>query len=136
MKRQFFLAVLAVALVHASALAQSTQGGSDAPGQPPAERQLRVRVSEKVSQRLLIKRVQPQYPEFALAERIQGEVVLKALIGKDGEVKELTLVSGSPVLAPAALKAVKQWKYKPYLLNGEPVNVETQITVAFQLFTH
>ena len=60
-------------------------------------------------------------------------VVLKALIDTNGDVKEFSLVSGHPLLAPAALEAVKQWKYQPYLLNSQPVKVETQITVNFQL---
>jgi TonB family protein len=96
-------------------------------------RPLRVRVSQGVSQSLLIKKVNPQYPDDARQGRIQGLVVLKAQIDTNGDVEELTLVSGHPLLAPAALEAVKQWKYKPYLLNGQPVNVETQVTVAFQL---
>jgi len=93
----------------------------------------RVRVSQGVSTGLLVTKMQPQYPEDARQARIQGSVVLKAVIDKNGGVEELTLVSGHPLLAPAALEAVKQWKYKPYLLNGQPVKVETQITVNFQL---
>jgi protein TonB len=96
----------------------------------------RVRVSQGVSTGLLVTKVQPQYPEDAQQVRIQGSVVLKAVIDKNGDVEELTLVSGHPLLAPAALEAVKQWKYKPYLLNGQPVKVETQIMVNFQLAAH
>lgn len=104
--------------------------------QPNAERPQRVRVSEGVAQGLLIKRVQPEYPPLARVAGIQGNVVLKVLIGKDGRIKELTLVSGPPMLAPASVKAVEKWEYKPYLLNGEPVEVETRTTVVFQLSTH
>jgi protein TonB len=93
----------------------------------------RVRVSQGVSQGLLIKKVAPHYPDDARQARIQGTVVLNAVIGKNGDVEELTLVSGHPMLAPAAIAAVKQWKYKPYLLQGEPVKVETQIVVNFSL---
>lgn len=100
-------------------------------GQP-----MRVRVSQGVSTGLLVTKVQPLYPDDARLARIQGSVVLKAEIDKSGDVEELTLVSGHPLLAPAALEAVKQWKYKPYLLNGQPVAVETQVTVAFQLSGH
>ena len=93
----------------------------------------RVRVSQGVSTGLLIKKVQPQYPDDARQAGIQGQVVLQALIDKNGDVVDLKLVSGDPALASAANEAVKQWKYKPYLLNGNPVMVETQVVVNFQL---
>jgi protein TonB len=93
----------------------------------------RVRVSQGVSQGLLIHQVKPNYPPLARQARIQGSVVLQAVIAKDGSIQGLRLVSGHPMLAPAAIEAVKQWRYKPYFLNGEPVEVETQITVNFTL---
>lgn len=93
----------------------------------------RVRVSQGVSQGLLIRKVQPLYPPLARQARIQGNVVLQAEISKDGTIENLRLVSGHPMLAPAAIEAVKQWRYKPYFLNGEPVEVETQVTVIFSL---
>lgn len=93
----------------------------------------RVRVSQGVSQGLLIKKVQPPYPPLARQARIQGQVLLQAEISKDGSIQNLRLISGHPMLAPAAIEAVKQWRYKPYYLNGEPVEVETQITVIFSL---
>jgi periplasmic protein TonB len=93
----------------------------------------RVRVSQGVSQGLLVHRVQPNYPPLAKQARIQGQVVLHAVISKDGSIENLTLVSGHPMLAPAAIEAVKQWKYKPYLLNGEPVEVDTEVLVNFTL---
>jgi protein TonB len=93
----------------------------------------RVRVSSGVFAGLLIKRVQPNYPPLARQARIQGQVVLQAQISKDGNIENLQLISGHPMLAPAAIEAVKQWKYKPYLLNGEPVEVETQVQVNFTL---
>lgn len=109
-------------------------GGVIGSGTPStSERPLRVRVAQGVSTGLLIRKVQPQYPEDARQGHIQGQVVLQAVISKNGEVEKLTLVSGHPLLAPAAIEAVKQWRYKPYLLNGEPVVVETQIVVNFQL---
>ena len=92
-----------------------------------------VRVSQKVSSGLPIKRVQPEYPEKARRERIQGSVVLMARIDANGNVEDLAVASGDPALAPAALEAVKQWKYKPYLLDGQPVKVETQVVVSFEL---
>src|SRR5579863_10218063 len=93
----------------------------------------RVRVSQGVSQGLLIHRVQPMYPPLARQARIQGTVVLQAEISKDGSIENLRLISGHPMLAPSAIEAVRQWRYKPYFLNGEPVAVETQITVNFTL---
>jgi periplasmic protein TonB len=93
----------------------------------------RVRVSQGVSQGLLVRRVQPTYPPLARQARIQGVVILQAQISKEGSITNLQLISGHPMLAPAAIEAVKQWKYKPYLLNGEPVEVETQIQVNFTL---
>ena len=93
----------------------------------------RVRVSSGVSQGLLVRRVQPSYPPLARQARIQGTVILQAEISKDGSIQNLQLISGHPMLAPAAIEAVKQWKYRPYLLNGEPVEVETQIQVNFTL---
>jgi len=93
----------------------------------------RVRVSAGVTQGLLVKRVQPNYPPLARQARIQGTVVLQAQISKTGDIENLQLISGHPMLAPAAIEAVKQWKYRPYLLNGEPVEVETQVQVNFTL---
>jgi protein TonB len=93
----------------------------------------RVRVSQGVSEGLLVHQVKPVYPALARSARIQGAVVLQAVIGKDGSIQNLKMISGHPMLAPAAIEAVKQWKYKPYFLNGEPVEVDTQITVNFTL---
>jgi TonB family protein len=97
-------------------------------GQP-----MRIRVSQGVSARLLIKKVEPQYPDDARQGQIEGKVVLRIVIDKNGDVQGLTLVSGHPMLAPAAIEAVKQWKYKPYLLNGQPMAMETQDVVVFRL---
>jgi periplasmic protein TonB len=93
----------------------------------------RIRVSSGVQSGLLVRKVQPNYPPLARQARIQGVVVLQAEISKDGSIQNLQLISGHPMLAPAAIEAVKQWKYKPYLLNGEPVEVETQVQVNFTL---
>jgi protein TonB len=93
----------------------------------------RVRVSSGVVSGLLVRRVQPAYPPLARQARIQGTVVLQAQISKEGSIENLQLLSGHPMLAPAAIEAVKQWKYRPYLLNGEPVEVETQVMVNFTL---
>jgi periplasmic protein TonB len=93
----------------------------------------RVRISQGVTKGLLIRRVEPSYPTLARAARVQGEVILSAVISVNGEIENLQLVSGHPMLVPAALTAVKQWRYKPYLLNGQPTEVETTITVIFTL---
>ncbi len=95
----------------------------------------RVRISQGVTKGLLIHRVEPSYPALARAARVQGEVVLTAIIDTNGAIKNLQLVSGHPMLVPAAITAVQQWRYKPYLLNGQPVEVETTITVIFSLTT-
>ena len=99
----------------------------------PAPTAQRVRVSQGVTQGMLTYKVQPEYPPIARQARIQGVVVLRAIVDKDGNIQNLELVSGHPMLAPAAIDAVKQWRYKPYLLNGLPVEVETMVTVTFQL---
>jgi TonB family protein len=93
----------------------------------------RIRVSQGVEQKIIVSKVQPEYPGDAKAERIQGIVELKAIIDKEGNVASLQLISGHPRLAPAAIDAVRQWKYRPYLLNGTPLEVETTVTVNFTL---
>jgi len=93
----------------------------------------KLRVSSGVAAGMLVHQVKPQYPPIAVQARIQGTVVLQAVIGKDGTVKDLRLLTGHPMLSPAAIEAVKQWRYRPYLLNGEPVDVDTQINVNFTL---
>ena len=93
----------------------------------------RVRVSQGVTEGMVLRRVQPNYPPLARQARIQGDVILQAEISKEGAIENLRVISGHPMLAPAAIDAVKQWRYKPYFLNGEPVAVETQITVKFSL---
>ncbi len=93
----------------------------------------RVRVSAGVTQGLVLKKVNPVYPPIARAARISGSVVLQAEISKNGDIQNLHAISGPPMLIPAAIDAVRQWKYKPYILNGEPVEVDTQITVIFSL---
>ncbi len=93
----------------------------------------RIRISQGVTRGLMIHREEPVYPPLARAARVQGEVVLSAVINTNGQIENLQLVSGHPMLVPAAIAAVKQWRYKPYLLNGQPVEVETTITVIFTL---
>jgi len=94
----------------------------------------RVRVSQGVTQGMKVHDVTPQYQQMAKIARVQGPVVLAAVIGKDGTIQGLRVVSSaSPLLNQSALEAVKQWRYRPYILNGEPVEVDTTITVNFTL---
>jgi protein TonB len=103
------------------------------PAAPKIATPVRIRVSQGVTEGLSINRVKPVYPPLAKAARIQGQVVLHAIISKNGTIEGLNVISGHPMLIQAALDAVRQWRYKPYLLNGEPVEVETVITVNFSL---
>ncbi len=93
----------------------------------------RVRVSQGVTKGMLVTRIEPRYPPIAVGARVQGTVVLTAIISRTGQIENLTVLSGHPMLVPPALDAVKQWRYRPFLLNGEPVEVETTVTVTFQL---
>lgn len=81
----------------------------------------------------LIRKVTPRYPPIAIAARISGVVRLIGIIGKDGTIRNVQLVSGHPLLARAAMEAVAQWIYKPTLLNGKPVEVVAPIEVSFTL---
>jgi TonB family protein len=92
-----------------------------------------VSLPEDLSRELLLQRVQPSYPEQALKAGLQGAVVLQAWIDRDGSIRDLKLVGGSLLLGQAAVKAVKQWRYKPYLRNGVAVEAETYVTVNFKL---
>ena len=91
-----------------------------------------LKISQGVSQGLLIKRVQPQYPQAALAVHAQGTVQIEATVNKQGSVVNPRVLSGDPLLARAALEAVRQWRYKPYFLDGQPVEIQTQITINFK----
>ena len=93
----------------------------------------RVRVSEGYAETLVIRKVQPTYPTEARKKHIQGKVIMQAEISKEGTVQFLKVLSGDSLLTEAAIAAVKQWKYKPYLLSGEPIAIETQVTVNFVL---
>ncbi len=100
---------------------------------PKAAALQRIRVGGNVQKANLIFQPKPVYPPLAKQARIQGVVKLNAIIDKEGNIKELKAESGHPLLIPSALEAVKQWRYKPTLLNGEPVEVITQIDVNFTL---
>ena len=100
---------------------------------PASQADTPVHLAQGVTSGMLIKRVNPEYPNKARNKRIQGTVVLHAAISKYGEIADLSVVSGDPLLAKSAMKAVRQWKYKPYLLEGEPVAVDTEIKVNYTL---
>ena len=99
---------------------------------PAPAKPKRVRISQ-MNAGDLIYRVQPRYPPMAATARIEGAVMLAAVIGRDGTVQNLRVVSGHPMLSGAAVEAVRQWRYRPYVLNGEPVEVDTQVMVNFTL---
>jgi TonB family protein len=112
----------------ATAEPQTDTCGAPVEGQPKV-----VRVTEGVTQGQLVHKVNPKYPKAARKARIQGTVLLCAAISKEGRIANLRAASGPEVLIPSALKAVQQWRYKPYLLQGEAVEVQTEIRVNFQL---
>jgi protein TonB len=94
---------------------------------------VRIRVGGIVSAARLIYQPKPEYPEFAKMTRTEGVVEFEAVIGKDGTIEELKVLRGHPLLVKAALDAVRRWRYQPTLLNGEPIEVVTEITVNFKL---
>jgi TonB family protein len=103
------------------------------PPPPPSTGQTRVKLGESVQAAMIINHVAPEYPPIARQARVQGTVVLHAIIGSDGTVGQLLVLSGHPLLIQAALVAVRQWTYKPTLLDGKPVEVDTTISVPFVL---
>jgi len=108
-------------------------GGPAPPPPPKVATPTRVRVGGNVEAGKILEEVQPTYPAIAKAAHVQGTIVLHAIIGKDGSIQQLQYISGPAMLEPAAMSAVRQWRYKPYLLNGEPVEVDTTISVVFTL---
>ena len=103
--------------------------------QPPiiAPPPKRLRISTGITEGMLARRVEPVYPVIAMRARIEGTVQLRALISKQGTIENLQLVSGHPLLVGPAMDAVKQWRYRPYVLNGEPVEIETMVIVNFHI---
>jgi periplasmic protein TonB len=100
---------------------------------PPKAAPSRIRVGGNVQAAALVRKVDPVYPPIAKTAHVSGTVVLHAIIGKDGSVQNLEYVSGPGLLMKSALDAIKQWRYKPTMLNGEPVEVDTTISVVFSL---
>ncbi len=119
-----------------TAVIGSVPWGRETPAPPPthvAPKQQMIRRGGTVMQAQALFQPKPPYPQLALMARIQGIVVLQAIIGKDGSVQDLKVMSGHPLLVQAATDAVKTWRYQPTLLNGEPVDVLTEISVNFTL---
>lgn len=99
---------------------------------PAAKPQL-LRVSSGVAQGLKTHDVTPRYPEEAREKGIQGDVLLQATIDTKGKITSIRVMEGDPILVAASIEAVKQWKYRPYILKGEPVEVQTTIKIQFHL---
>jgi periplasmic protein TonB len=114
-------------------LGSTGTGGNVLPPPAPKPVSRPVPRTSNLMEAYLVHRVQPAYPSLARAARIQGAVQLRALISKQGTIENLQVTSGHPMLVAAAVEAVRQWRYRPYVLNGDPVEVETQITVNFIL---
>jgi protein TonB len=124
-------ALVSLILANAATFLLKAQETDKTPSE--SKRPTRVRISQKASQANLIHMVKPDYPKAAKKKGIEGDVVMKALLTKEGVVDTVDVLRGDPILAEAAVKAVKQWRFRPYLLNGDPVEVETQLTVRFAL---
>ena len=122
MKRSAFGLLLCLVFACASYAQDTVQSGIETGGRP---------LPPNVTPAKLIHSELPKYPKDAKKAGISGTVVLKAMIAKDGSVKDLEYVSGPEMLVDAALKAVKRWKYEPMLINGKPVEVDTKISVVF-----
>ncbi len=104
-----------------------------APANPPAPKPMRIRLGGNVALANLVHRVDPVYPQSAKDQQIQGTVLLHAVIAHDGTIQTLEYVSGPPELRESAMNAIKQWRYKPTLLNGQPVEVDTTISVVYTI---
>jgi protein TonB len=117
----------------ATNLLRNPDAGPAPPPSSPANPAKRIRLGGNVQAAKLLNQPQPAYPALAIQARIQGTVVLHAIINRQGEVSELQVISGHPLLVQAALEAVRRWRYQPTQLNGDPVEVDTTITVSFVL---
>jgi len=136
MKRRLVILVLGFgALVPGGMGAlRAQQSPSETPPEKAApETPRRVRAGGKVMQKKLIYQVPPRYPQEAERKHIEGTVRLEVIIGRDGSVSELKVLSGDPLLVDAATKAVRKWRYKPTTIQGQPVEVVTEVDVNFYL---
>ncbi len=119
------------ALATKKAKAEQRSASGMAPAAPPPPQ--RIKISRDVVQRQLLRDVRPVYPELAKQARVQGIVQLNIVISKQGQVMDIKVISGHPLLITAAIEAVKQWEYNPTLLNGQPIEVATEVSVPFVL---
>jgi len=140
----FALAPLSLAQTAEQAPKPDSQTQTEQPAKPeqpaqsdrqakPEEPPKRLRVSSGVAEGLKTHNVTPKYPVEARQQRIEGDVLLQATIDTKGNLGKLKAIQGDPILVAAALDAVKQWRYRPYMLKGEPVEVETTIRVQFHM---
>ena len=106
---------------------------SPSPNGPPGPGTKRVRISSGVAEGLIRHKVDPVYPQKARENHITGDVLLKAVIDRQGNITNIELVRGDPILAESAIKAVKQWKYRPYILNGEAIEAETTVKIQYHM---
>jgi TonB family protein len=135
-KRAPFLAVLIALLAGSSLEGRQSRGASalratQGDGQQPNVSEP-AQVEPSAAQNYLEKQVPPKYPEKARQMRVQGTVVLNVMISKKGKVTEISVISGHPLLVPAAIDAVKQWRYKPYRVAGHKVEAQTEVVVNFE----
>lgn len=117
-----------------SIITETNRNATPPPPPPPPKVEVkRIKVGGQVQAAMLISQPKPVYPPLARSARVQGHVILAAVISKQGTIEGLAVISGHPMLIPAALEAVRQWRYKPTILNNEPVEVDTTIDVNFTL---
>ena len=130
MPRLSFLVLLVCSLLAGLAAGAAKAQQPDA---PPAKKITRVRQGGNITAKMLVHKVQPEYPEEAKKKGIEGTVRLHVIIARDGSVGQVELISGHPLLAQSALDGVRQWKYRVTYLNGDPVEVDTVVDVTFSL---
>jgi protein TonB len=111
----------------------STSNGGGVQRASSVEKVDRMQVSSEAAEGSVLHRVEPDYPEEARQQQIQGAVVLGVRAGRDGSIQEVELLSGQPLLADAAMAAVKQWRFKPLVVKGQAVEMQTTITLTFRL---
>jgi periplasmic protein TonB len=125
MNRAITFLLIVTWLVSTSVYAQ------EASNTPPPPK--RVRISQMALEKYIVEKSLPEYPEAARKKKVQGLVRLHVILTTSGEIQSLDVIDGDPLLAQAALDGVRRWKFKPYLLNSEPAEVDSQITVEFKL---
>jgi TonB family protein len=131
--------IVAILLLSNLPCAFGTQSAAPSPTATPTptqeepKRPQKIRISTGIAEGLILHKVNPNYPKEARKNHIQGDVLLQFTIDRSGNVADLKVVSGDPILIDASVDAVKQWKYRPYRLNGEPVEVETMVNIQFHM---